>query len=592
MIDGLDLAGLDALLHEQGPEAVEAALRPVGGPAGAAVAAAAHLLRPIHPARARTDVLLSRLALHPALAEAVEDYASTLPARLRLRNRRVPAPHPALRRVLTEPGFSAIAVAIEPGGQWLATGGYLGCARTWDPATGRVRTVMTGHPNGVIHVAIAPGGDWLATGGADGTVRIWDAAAGGCLAVLSHAGPEQPQFVDRVAIAPDGAWLAAASHDGTVRIWEVAAGALRATLAGPEGLVDGLAITADGGRLTAATNSGNARTWDTATWQELKGYDEPVLERAPGRAIAPDGSWVAIAEDERYVRIYDAAALDAEPAAEPGVVTVDRDGWLAARDGLYSFTAERVCAAGTGEVVWSMPDRVRFGAAAADRTWLAVLDGRTLRIWDPVTGTDRAAFTGGGLLLGAAVAPDATWLAVWSYRTVELWDLAGNRLRATVKASRSNVTGVRIAPDGTWLAVLTSDRKVRIVDAATGGSRKLLKGEHTRARAALDIAPHGAWLAVASEGCTVRLFDAVTGKERLALGGHTEPVTAVAVAPGGAHVAAVDGDGTLLVWETVKGALAAAMRADVMALDGCAWLPGGDICVTGAGQSMVYTFTA
>jgi WD40 repeat protein len=44
--------------------------------------------------------------------------------------------------------------------------------RIW-AADGTPRATLTGHTWGVEAVAVAPGGTWLATASEDGTVRIW-----------------------------------------------------------------------------------------------------------------------------------------------------------------------------------------------------------------------------------------------------------------------------------------------------------------------------------------------------------------------------------------------------------------------------------
>jgi WD40 repeat protein len=45
-------------------------------------------------------------------------------------------PHPALRRTFTGHTGSVEAVAIAPDGSWLATSGWDGAVRIWDPVTG------------------------------------------------------------------------------------------------------------------------------------------------------------------------------------------------------------------------------------------------------------------------------------------------------------------------------------------------------------------------------------------------------------------------------------------------------------------------
>jgi WD40 repeat protein len=113
-------------------------------------------------------------------------------------------------------------------------------------------------------LAVGPGGSWLASAGDDGTARIWHPEADGEPATLAgHSGP-----IWALAVGPDGALLASASHDGTVRIWDVAARAERATLAGHTGPVRALAVGRDGSLLASASQDGTVRIWDLAARAE------------------------------------------------------------------------------------------------------------------------------------------------------------------------------------------------------------------------------------------------------------------------------------------------------------------------------------
>jgi WD40 repeat protein len=61
--------------------------------------------------------------------------------------------------------------------------------RIWDPIAGTQRHTLIGHTAAVRAVAIAPDGSWLATTGWDGTVRIWDPVTGSGVASLRVSGP-------------------------------------------------------------------------------------------------------------------------------------------------------------------------------------------------------------------------------------------------------------------------------------------------------------------------------------------------------------------------------------------------------------------
>jgi WD40 repeat protein len=73
----------------------------------------------------------------------------------------------------------------------LASAGYDGAVRIWDPATGQQRAILEGHQAGV--TAVCPvtvdGQHLLASAGDDGTVRIWNPAAGQVQALVRVDGP-------------------------------------------------------------------------------------------------------------------------------------------------------------------------------------------------------------------------------------------------------------------------------------------------------------------------------------------------------------------------------------------------------------------
>jgi WD40 repeat protein len=65
-------------------------------------------------------------------------------------------------------------VAFSPAGRLLATAGYDGKARLWDPATGDCLHTLTGHTGPVFGVAFRLDGRLLATAGRDKTARLWN----------------------------------------------------------------------------------------------------------------------------------------------------------------------------------------------------------------------------------------------------------------------------------------------------------------------------------------------------------------------------------------------------------------------------------
>ncbi len=86
-----------------------------------------------------------------------------------------------------------------------------GTWRAIEPTTGRVQSEAFAHPGGVEAVAISPGGTYLATGGVDAAVRVWDLRTGELLFGLSR-----DQAIWAVAFSASGERLYAGGNDRIV----------------------------------------------------------------------------------------------------------------------------------------------------------------------------------------------------------------------------------------------------------------------------------------------------------------------------------------------------------------------------------------
>ena len=177
------------------------------------------------------------------------------------------------------------------------------------------------------------------------------------------------------------------------------------------------------------------RIWDLATGttrHTLPGHTGGVS----AMVAAPDGSWLASAGHDWFVRIWDLA---------------------------------------TGTTRHTLPGHtggVSAMVAAPDGSWLASADrSGVVRIWDPATGTTRHTLPG-PRMSAIVVAPDGSWLASADRGSeeVRIWDLATGTTRHTLPGHTGGVSAMAVAPDGSWLASADDDGEVRIWDPTAGAA--------------------------------------------------------------------------------------------------------------------------
>ncbi|WP_329537235.1 NB-ARC domain-containing protein (plasmid) [Streptomyces sp. NBC_01450] len=621
----VDLRWIEWRLDQRDATASVADLAQIPSPtaqqAAADLARCAHLLTPTSPAHARAAILRSRLAGYDTWHRAATTWRSPYPA---LYNRWPLPDYPdaSQRRTLAGHIGGVHAVAVSPGGTWLATGSGDGKVRIWDVTTGRTTRTLTGDTSGVVAMAVSPDGTWLLTGSEEGKVRVWDVTTGQTTRTLLqragvHAVAISPDgtwfavcsnglvlirdvasgqitrtFTDHassvvaVAVSPDGTWLATGSSAGEVRIWDVSTGRPTRTLSGHSGPIKAVAISPDGtwlatgGTRAVGSEYGEVRIWDVSTGRPtrtLSGHSSPIK----AVAISPDGTWLATGSEDGKVRIWD-------PELQTGLQnrsndsTIDATSVVVSPDGTWLVTCSgheevRIWDAATGQTTRMFTGHtggVHAVAVSPDGTWLATgSEDRKTRIWDMATGQITRTLVGPiGAVWVIVVSPDGTWLATGSEDgEVRIRDMAtGQTIRALTHHVRG-VVAVAVSPDGTWLATVSGDGEIRIWDVASGQITRTLVGPIGAVRV-VTVSPDGTWLATGSSTGEVQIWDVASGQTTRTLTGHTSSVRAVAVSPYGTWLATGSSDGEVCIWESGSGTPVATMRADE-GLFACCFLP-------------------
>jgi WD40 repeat protein len=215
-------------------------------------------------------------------------------------------------------------------------------------------------------------------------------------------------------------------------------------------------------------------------------------------------------------------------------------------------------------------DCVAFGTAPDGRLLLASSGGdRTVRLWDPVTGSPigrpLTGHTSRVWRLAFGTTPDGRLLLASGSRdlTVRIWDpLAGAQVGAPLTGHTEEVGSVSFgtAPDGRlMLASGSVDETVRIWDPLTGApAGEPLTGYPPPVQAEFGTAPDGRLLlAIGDDNGVLRIWDPLAGTQvGELLSGHTDRVDRLVfgTAPDGRWLlASASRDSTIRLWDPLAG---------------------------------------
>jgi len=191
------------------------------------------------------------------------------------------------------------ATAIAPGGTVVAAGTSKGAAYLYEPAALRAIRLPTMRTSAINDLCFSGDGQLLLSASGDGTIALWDVKTGGL--VREFAGHGQPAMA--VAFLRNRR-IMSVGLDDTTRIWNIETG--REEWRGQFGLNGVLTLAVSADLRTAAWAGFDSRVvlWDLERQQKKFEIRTPMSMVAHLR-FSPNGTQLAVAGKERFIRIYD-----------------------------------------------------------------------------------------------------------------------------------------------------------------------------------------------------------------------------------------------------------------------------------------------
>ncbi len=518
------------------------------------------------------------------------------------------AKYPALYTFLSEPENTVFAVAYDPRGRWLVSGGAGRELYLWNLLTRKPYGLLAMSDVGDI-LALAPSQDgrWLAIGDSLGNVFVWDMdaqelahrlQAGGAVNALAFspdgetlasagadgrvlfwslpgfdlAEPPQTHGADALslAISPDGRWLASGSLNGELFLWNLQNHIIQRRLEGHANEVNGLVFSTDGSQLFSTGRDTLVRVWRVNGGDlqfELTGHRSNVR----AMAISPDGRWLASGGEDQRILLWDLTG--SQPALAQELVA--HTNWV--NDLSFSPDSTQVASASydTNIIIWRTRSsgygsytghvapvrRVVFNPTGAV-FFSGGQDGR-LQVWDRASGqTSLAPIQASGSVFGLDISANGqTLVTADTGGTLQTWAATTGTPLQTYQEAGSQFFTTALSPDAKRVAAggINGDNSVLLWNLETNDITRLLG--HSAFVRWVAFSPQGSILASAGWDGQVIFWNTASGAEmgrfiphpRLAEEGEEltgNQVLFTAFSPDGTHlVTTTTDDHTARLWK-------------------------------------------
>jgi WD40 repeat protein/tRNA A-37 threonylcarbamoyl transferase component Bud32 len=309
-----------------------------------------------------------------------------------------------------------------------------------------------------------------------------DKAPEGLVAVWPVAEPKTP--VTALAFSPDGKLLACGTSKGRVRLLAVPTGERVGLFSAHTRMIQQIAFHRDGELLATSANDGQVRLWSIDGLARTESFPAADGDSRP-MAFSFDGKMLATGS-----RGEKGGCLQLHPMM-PGTPTPPE-----LRDSQFGVAALAFSSAGL------------LAAGDADR--------KTIRFWDPSTGTALYSVSPlpGETASSLAFSPDGTQLAgtFVSTNSVRVWSAAtGEQLRLLESTPRLHKgrsrQQVAIGPDNRTLAAVTGTGVICLWDLSTDKPAKVIRVSPAVSQVEqIAFSPDGRHLATANNNGTVYIL--------------------------------------------------------------------------------------
>jgi WD40 repeat protein/Flp pilus assembly protein TadD len=406
------------------------------------------------------------------------------------------------------------------GPSWSPDGHFLvATSSVWDVRTGKQQAILRGHDYAPTWSAFSHSGDLLASTGWDGTLRLWEPMTGRLLLTVPGGGGTLPP-----RFSPDDRLMACTTTGSEVELWEVGAGAACRVLHVPstDGEIHSTALSKDGPLLASASSDG-VRLWDGQSGREVAhlpiGETRSVLFHPADGSLFTSGGrgvyhWPVAADRGSPHDLRIGPPRQLVTALNTWEITLSSDGRSLAVVDRGQARALVLNLAGGAQVQLRPHPQIARTSISPDGRWVATSTywGRqsTIKVWDARSGQLVRDLPGEGLNGDAWVAfsPDGDWLVLGAhdYRFYEVgsWQPGPTHPRERANTSPAPLA---FAPDSKIVAILQNPRLVRLIDVATSQELASLATPDPPLIGHLAFSPDGSRLAVACGAGVIQVWD-------------------------------------------------------------------------------------